>query len=192
MNVAEELLSFDSRRPIQRLRRCELWRIASHLNVPYPPDAPKEQMIQILESHGVDVTRVPAEIMRWRDVEQRDELGRVIGSSRVPIRQQHYTAGISIDYAREIEEASTRVLVQNRSLEEENARLRKLLSKYVDIADPPPDSVKAIERMQIMKLKKYARDRGVQISNKDSRAVVLNKMRAAGVLPDGDAAAGSE
>lgn len=74
MSDLSQFIGEDSRKPIQRLRRAQLHRIADAMGLRYPPGAPKSAMIQLFEANNVDVTTCPA--VRWRSVDGVDSTGR--------------------------------------------------------------------------------------------------------------------
>ena len=78
MDDLSGLVSTDSRKPIERLRRVQLYAIADERGITYPHDAPKTAMLPLLEAAGVDPA-VPyngADI-QWQNVPVKDELGNV-------------------------------------------------------------------------------------------------------------------
>src|SRR5690606_11841937 len=78
------LVSEDSRRPIERLRRAQLYRYADAHGLKYPPGAPKTVLVALLEANGVDVTR-PIDGISWRVVQGRDANG-------MPRRSEEHTS----------------------------------------------------------------------------------------------------
>lgn len=49
----------DPRRPIEKVRRSDLWLILRHYGVQCKPDTSVETMRRLAEERGIDVTRVP-------------------------------------------------------------------------------------------------------------------------------------
>lgn len=101
MSDISGLVSSDSRRPIERLRRCKLWQLADARGIQYPSAAPKEEMIKILEGNGIDVTK-DAE---WNQVLVQDERGAQ-HVELYPKEEVHASATKNIDYAQAIEKAA--------------------------------------------------------------------------------------
>ena len=59
MSELQQFIGEDSRLPIQRLRRCQLHKIADGFELQYPPGATKDVMIKLFEAHNIDVTQSP-------------------------------------------------------------------------------------------------------------------------------------
>lgn len=71
------LVSSDSRTPMERLRRVQLWAIAEDRGIQYPPDAPKTVMLALLVGAGVD-PKMPYQGagIKWEVINGQDEIGR--------------------------------------------------------------------------------------------------------------------
>ncbi|KKL14209.1 hypothetical protein LCGC14_2518010 [marine sediment metagenome] len=59
MSELQQFIGEDSRKPIQRLRRCQLHKIADGFKLQYPPGATKDVMIKLFEANDIDVTQSP-------------------------------------------------------------------------------------------------------------------------------------
>ncbi len=59
MSELQQFIGEDSRKPIQRLRRCQLHKIADGFKLQYPPGATKDVMIMLFEANNIDVTQSP-------------------------------------------------------------------------------------------------------------------------------------
>lgn len=56
----------DERKPIERLRRVELWKLADMFNIDYPAGATKDHMLLLMQgaqASGVDFTRPPKPVV---------------------------------------------------------------------------------------------------------------------------------
>ena len=85
MSELQQFIGEDSRKPIQRLRRCQLHKIADSFKLQYPPGATKDVMIKLFEAHEIDVTQSPD--VQWQVFNGRD----VDGNPRqeiYPVEQQ--------------------------------------------------------------------------------------------------------
>jgi|GEM_PF-5344240 len=85
MSDLQEFIGEDSRMPIQRLRRCQLWKEADRCGLQYPPGASKDVMIKLFEANSIDVTQSPD--VKWQVLNGRD----VDGNPRqelYPVEQQ--------------------------------------------------------------------------------------------------------
>jgi len=104
MSDISSLVSEDSRKPIERLRRCKLWKIANAYGITYPPAASKDVMIPILEGNGIDVTQpLPDDSKNiWNRVVVENESGHH-HVELYPELPEHATANKNIDYDSVIE-----------------------------------------------------------------------------------------
>lgn len=134
-----QMVSADSRSPVEKLRRCQLWRIADHNGLQYPQGAPKTTMIEILKAHNIDVTR-PVPGVEWTTIYPSVEAqqaaalnGESVGPQVVPIQKIHASARSGVNANAEL---SRRLSAQDKkeeafkesrmeALEKENARLRE-------------------------------------------------------------------
>ena len=72
MSELHQFIGEDSRKPIQRLRRCQLHKIADGFKLQYPPGATKDVMIKLLEANAIDVTQstdVQWQVFNGQDVD---------------------------------------------------------------------------------------------------------------------------
>lgn len=74
MHDVSQLVSEDSRTPMQRLRRAQLWKVADAIGLSYPNGAPKTVMIALLEANSVDVTQ-PVAGIQWKMMQGRTSDG---------------------------------------------------------------------------------------------------------------------
>lgn len=126
----------DPRRPIEKLRRIELRRLAAAWNVSVPHDAPATVMRDILTSHGVDPMRAGpnGKAIEWQAVPVKQIDGSV-QTRHEPIRRDHVSANRSIDYDAEIRaraEAAEKVEDENEALKKRIADLEERLSGMVE------------------------------------------------------------
>lgn len=145
MRDLSQLVSEDSRKPIDRLRRVQLWKIADALGLNYPSGAPKTVMVALLEANDVDVTR-PIAGIQWRVTEGRGADG-MVRQEIYPVAPEHASArnNVNADVAlaqklsektkeeQAFEESRIKVLEQEnarlKALEEENAKLKEMIEK---------------------------------------------------------------
>ncbi len=73
MSELHQFIGEDSRKPIQRLRRCQLHKIADGFKLQYPPGATKDVMIKLFEAHEIDVTQSPD--VQWQIFNGQDIKG---------------------------------------------------------------------------------------------------------------------
>ena len=138
MTELAQLVSEDSRPPIQKLRRCQLWKIADRHGLQYPAAAPKTTMIKLLEAHGVDITR-PLDGVEWATIYPSTEAqqaaqmnGQSLQPQVVPVVRPHGSARNGVNAQLAISERAARQdqvreekFKESRiaALEKENARL---------------------------------------------------------------------
>ncbi len=85
MSELQQFIGEDSRKPIQRLRRFQLHKIADGFKLQYPPGATKDVMIKLFEANEIDVTQSPE--VQWQVFNGQD----VDGNARqefYPVEQQ--------------------------------------------------------------------------------------------------------
>ncbi len=76
----------DSRKPIERLRRYQLHRLADGFKLPYPPGASKDVMIKLFEANNLDVTQSPD--VQWQAINGVDSNGNHT-QEFYPVEQLH-------------------------------------------------------------------------------------------------------
>ena len=74
MAELQQFIGEDSRTPIQRLRRCQLHKIADGFKLQYPAGATKDAMIQLFEANNIDVTQSPD--VQWQGFHGQDVEGK--------------------------------------------------------------------------------------------------------------------
>lgn len=145
MRDLSQLVSEDSRKPIDRLRRVQLWKIADALGLNYPVGAPKTTMVALLEANDVDVTR-PIAGIQWR-VTQGTSTNGVPHQEIYPLMPEHASARKNVNaevalsqrlsektkQEKAFEDSRMKALEQEnarlKSLEEENAKLKEIIEK---------------------------------------------------------------
>jgi len=103
MNDLSSLVSEDSRLPIERLRRVQLWALADRLDIPYPTQAPKTDMLKLLEAHQIDLSvPIQGKGIDWQVINAQDANGAP-HTEIYPVIPEHHTNGKGIDYGAAIE-----------------------------------------------------------------------------------------
>jgi hypothetical protein len=155
------LVSSDSRKPLQRLRRAQLHKIADRANISYPKGAPATDMVEILSRHQISgLEQNYNDITHFQPFTQQDENG----STHVevyPVQPKHQTADKVIDYDSAIEERAKTaapappedaVLVADRDpeIDAELERLREqnteLAEKNAELSSVIADRLDALEQ----------------------------------------------
>lgn len=109
MAELSQLVSEDSRTPIEKLRRCHLWKEADRRGIKYPPGATKITMIKLLEANGVDITQ-PLGDVKWMTVYPSPQaqraaamFGQAVGPQLVPVEPVHASARNGANPAMELD-----------------------------------------------------------------------------------------
>lgn len=200
MAELHELIGEDSRTPIHRLRRRELFMLCKAHRLPIPDGATKDNMVLMLQGAQVDIMK-PISGLKWKKVSMEYAPGK-FKDEMIVDRPKHYTSDLQIDYESQIEKISKQsneVSKENISLklkletmEKQIADLSKLLVsgearsnvENQDFSDPEITDIKPIDKpdftlMSYNDLRKYASDNGIIIDNKikkDELAVLLNNV----------------
>lgn len=132
-----QIASFVDARPIQLLRRAQLWRIADQHGIPYPRDATKEMMVSVLENAGVDVTK-PDSGVQWQMVRGLNEFGHN-HQYLAPVIPLHQSAKENIDTTAKLQEIIAKpakksaehdeIARRDALIEKQSAMLEKLSAK---------------------------------------------------------------
>ena len=135
MSVAQPHVSWDSRPVVHRLRRFQLHKVLIARRIPFDPDAPKSQLLSILEANRVDLNqRLPE--LDWRVVQGKDENG-FPHQELYPVSEMHETArlqaaGKVINYDQIIEErakAQEEVQLKTEVVETQNTMIQQLMAR---------------------------------------------------------------
>lgn len=145
MRDLSQLVSEDSRKPIDRLRRVQLWKIADAMGLNYPPGAPKTVMVALLEANSVDVTK-PIAGIQWR-VTQGTSTNGMPHQEIYPVVPEHASSRKNVNSEvvltqklaektkeeQAFEDSRLKALEQEnarlKTLEEENAKLKEIIEK---------------------------------------------------------------
>lgn len=170
MSDVSQFVSEDSRKPIERLRRYQLWKEADARGIQYPNQAPKTTMIKLLEANGVDVTQPASDIVKWKVINGTDSEGRP-NQELYPVTPAHASArnGVNADavvsqrLAKQKAEEEKRV----KEVEKENEDLKSLILKM-------QERLEALEtkgdeespRKRYWRLYREAKDAGHEVNRK--------------------------
>jgi len=176
MTDLSSLVSEDSRAPIQRMRRYQLYRVADANDIRYPADAPATQMVQLIEGAGVDVTRG----VDWVKVAQKTEQG---GESMetYPAEQPSASALKGVTDATRSDEMERRAKEKEavglaEELQQENAALKALVEgklAALELQQGPSELDAMLDEMSVQQLKKVLANRGVDITKFPNRRKAL-------------------
>lgn len=191
MSDLSQWVSEDSRRPIERLRRHTLHRFADAYGVDYPPQAPKDTMIQLLEAHGVDVTQpMPNIEVGWKRVDGQTADG-VARTEMYPVEPEHGSARNGVNASLALDQKLTKEKEQNEQiekqqakidrLEQENAELKELKSRLAQLeakseSEEAPEDRPDPARMKYWDLVKYAKEQGIQVPRGTKKAEILEAL----------------
>lgn len=139
MRDLSQFVSEDSRSPMERMRRAQLWKVADALGLQYPPGAPKTTMVALLTANGVDVTQ-PIAGIQWRMSYGKNSDGMPT-QELYPVVPEHASARNGVNATlivdQRIAAQQTQVQKQDdkfqesriKALEDENARLQEIIDK---------------------------------------------------------------
>lgn len=179
MSDISRFVSEDSRKPIERLRRYQLWREADARGIQYPPQAAKTTMIQILEANGVDVTRPVSESVRWSVINGTDSDGRP-SREIYPVLPEHASArnGVNADavVSQRLAAQEKAAEAKQKAVESENEELKAMLAKMQERLDAlegkKAESVDEVPT-NYFQLVKYAQEKGFPATRKMKKADIL-------------------
>lgn len=128
------LVTEDGRRPVERLRRSQLWRVADAYKISYPKDAAAEHMVTILKANSIDVTKpLPGGESLFQQVRVTGPDGKVVGTELYAPEKPHATAGQNIDYEGVLErmqqqngEQADQLAVRDSTIAEQGAQISEL------------------------------------------------------------------
>lgn len=102
----ESLVSEDSRRPIEKLRRVQIQKLLKAHGVNFDVSLPKTALLPILEGSGIDITKpLPTGESVLQQVPVQDENGNT-KIEYFPAQKEHATARKNIDYDTVIEQTA--------------------------------------------------------------------------------------
>lgn len=157
------MVSTDSRKPLERLRRHQLQYVARKAGIPFPEGAKKSVMVPVLEANGVD----PRKYLEHAPVYGRDENGMPT-QEHYPVLPEHATAGKDIDYDAIIadrikskEEVEKEKFEESRmdALERQNRELMEKLEQVLAGKQTPEFPFK----LTLAQKKKVLRERGISV-----------------------------
>lgn len=142
----------DDRKPIERLRRAQLWKIADAYGLTYPPGATKDTMIQLLEGNRVDVTQPMPDVpqVQWETKMVPDASGNKVPQLH-PVQPERQGGATTADVhrivqqqeeERESEEEDSEkeeLRTQIRELEDRQARMMDRMEQMMDRFNTPPE-----------------------------------------------------
>lgn len=156
----ERLISEDSRKPIQKLRRRQLWDIAKAYNLDFPAGAAATTMVSIIETAGIDVTRpLPDGNALVKPVEVQDETGRQ-KVEYFPVEKPHATQGKNIDHYAIIE-AKAKATEKSDEVE----ALKQKLAEYEKEETDPT-------KMKMQQLRSQAKAKGINTYGMSKQAII--------------------
>jgi len=167
MTQISNLVSTDSRGPVDRMRRGDLQKACKAHNIPFDQDQPATTLREIIKGSNINVL----EIGDWEQVIVKDEKG---GQSVeiYPKRKPHATERSPIDYdaildrkAKEQEELESKNGSLEDTVKELQAQLAQLLKKE-----------KSFEDMTVFELKKVLKDRGIKTEKTAKKVELLGML----------------
>lgn len=141
----ENLISDDSRRPIEKLRRVQIQRLLKANGIQFDVNLPKTALLPILEGSGIDITKMPDGDPILQQVPVQDENGNT-KLEYFPAQKEHATANKDIDYDSVIEQTAKNNTPDKMSMSELRTAAKEMgINTYKMKKE---DIVKAIENGQ--------------------------------------------
>ncbi len=137
MSELSQFVGEDSRKPIQRLKRAQLHKVANERGLQYPNGASKEVMIKLFEANDIDVTQSPE--VQWQVINGRDIDGN-LRQEVYPVEQQpasvrngvNASAVLNERLSAKAEEEKDFAGARMDALERENTQLRRTNEQLTD------------------------------------------------------------
>lgn len=177
----ERLVSEDSRTPLERLRRKQLWDLADAHGISYPDRAPATVMVNILKGAEVDpATPLPSGEKLVQEVLVQDENGKQ-KVELYPVEKPHATQNKDIDYDSIIEQKAKNseqaevIKQQDARIAQMEAMLAKFVGEQSDSQEKP--AVSDFSNMKMQELRVEAKKAGINtfgMSKKD----IIEKLNA--------------
>jgi hypothetical protein len=171
-----QLVGEDSRKPVERLRRCQVYKMVEALGITCPPGSPKTMMIKLLEANNVDISKPVQGIpgIDWNVTVGTDSEGRQ-RQEIYPVAPLHASARKGVNAAealdrrkQETEKREADKFAESRmaALEKENQRLRDEAER----TKAESDQLKAIieQRLKALEEPKETEQPEVQTSSAQS------------------------
>lgn len=183
--MPQAVFAEDPRRPVERLRRSQLWRVAEHHNITYPKDATKDVMISILDGAGVDVTR--DESITWKTVSMKNDKDETVQQTypEEPKRGGLDNAALS----RIMRERAEKEEAEKAKLKEANTGLESQLEKAIGVIENLQNRLSALEEGSQEKkltgvaylnhLRRQCKAKGITYSRSDKTADLESKLSEA-------------
>lgn len=181
------LVSEDSRDLFGKMRRLECEKLCEAWGIPYPANAPKDDIVAILKGNGVDPLKKPphGEGVKFIEVQVPTEDGKTV-THLYPEQKQHYTADKDIDYEAELEKRAKANQVAMDEKDDRIARLEAMVAQLI-AKQPQPEDVNLMdteelesnpgyEDMDVEELRTIAKDRGIQVHHKAGKAKLIKAL----------------
>ena len=180
MSVAQPQVSWDSRPVISRLRRHQLHKVLIARRIPFDPDAPKTQLLKVLEANRIDLNQ-PVPELDWQVVHGKDENGFPT-QELYPVSELHESArlqseGKVINYDQIIADrakAQEEVKLKTDVVETQNAMINQLMARLESLEK------RAIpySSMSPPQLKRLAIQQGIDITGLRSKVDLIAALEA--------------
>jgi len=182
-------LSSDSRDLYGKMRRLQCERLCEAWGIPYPANAPKDDIVAILKGNGIDPLKKPphGEGVKFVEIKVEDENGRLV-TMLYPEEKQHYTADKEIDYDVELEK---RVKANQSAMDEKDDRIAKLEamvaqlmrnvteeSEVNSIEEPTNEGlVKSYADMDENWLREECKAKGIKVHHRAGKAKLIEALQ---------------
>lgn len=154
-------VSSDSRSPLERLRRCQLWFLADQEGIRYPEGAKKTLMVELLKACGVD----PRKHIPHKVVYGKDENG-IPTQEEYPVLEDHASLRNGVDQNAILQKKiEVKEQVEKEKFDETRLdaleRQNKLLMEKLEQLTAEPKIADLPFKLTLAQKKKILKDRGV-------------------------------
>jgi hypothetical protein len=183
MTHISSLLSSDSRDLFEKMRRLECERLCEAWEIPYPANAPKDDIVAILKGNGVDPLKAPpkGEGVKFVEVQVQTEDGRTV-THLYPEQKKHYTADKDIDYEAVLEQRAKENQAASDQKDQEIAELKAMVMQLMGKTEPDPEApeMKSVnyEDMDIEALREIAESKGIKVHHRAGKSKIIEALMA--------------
>lgn len=173
MTAISQLVSEDSRTPIQRLSRTQCKNILKANGIQYDPAMPKDHpsggacLVSLIQGNALDITKPINGEVQFEAVPVADDKGN-IHHEMYPVEKDHATKGKVINYDRILQDKADKAEKESEN-QELKAQLKAMQDKIDALTDkavknssePINSPIEDYEAMGWGKLKSLAKERGI-------------------------------
>ena len=174
MPELSNLVSYDGRPALARLRRPQLRKLCRNHNIDYGDEATagSDKLLKLLEAHGFDLNQ-PVGDFEWRQISGKDEHGNP-HLEFYPVETPHESArlqaeGVQINYEKIIQQNAEQAEQQDQVIEDQAAMIKQLMARLSRLEE----NQIPLASLSPPQLKKIAKQRGLDISGLRTKQELL-------------------